>query len=502
MNVRIGRIAVGLLFTLFVTAGYAQDLAERVSEYTLDNGLRIIMVEQDFAPVVSINLMFDVGGVDEPPGLGGIAHMVEHMAFKGTRTIGSFDVAAELAALEELEVAAKALEYAEGADIDDATLAAFEERFAAARERAQSLASPNALDNLFSANGGVGLNASTGYDRTDYRISLPANRLELYARVYADVMQNTVFRGFYEERDVVREERRQRSEDSPQGVLFEAFLAEAFRVHPYGVPLIGPPDEIEGYLATEAEAIFDLFYHPNRAVLVIVGDVEPERDIEMLERYFGTWPRGPEVRPEIPEEPAQTAERRVEVTFDAEPQLLIGYRKPTVPERDAYVMDVVDYVLSNGRTSRLFDRLVTEEQAALSVSTSSSFPGTRFPNQFVIIAQPQAPTTPAELEAVIYEELERLATEPISESELTKAKNQLRANTIRALQSGSSLASNLAYHELFLGGWERLIDDLEIYDSVTAEDIMAVAERYFVEEGRTVATLMPEESAAQAPEGE
>jgi len=484
-------LAVLLLLALF-QANAQDELAENVHAYTLENGMRVIMVVRDTAPVIDFNLTFDVGGVDEPEGLGGIAHMVEHMAFKGTRSIGSYDVAEEEEALERLEVAASALEVARRAGATGEALAAFQAEFDEARGVAQALASPNALDTLLSGNGAVGLNASTGYDRTSYTVSLPANRLELYARVYADVLTNPVFRAFYEERDVVREERRQRSEDQPEGVLYEAFLREAFQVHPYGRPLIGAAAEIEGYSATEARGIFEVFYHPNRAVLVMVGDVKPERDMRIIRRYFEFVPRGPEVRADILPEPPQAEERRVEVSFGAEPQLLVGFHKPTLPERDAYVLDVLDYVLGQGRTSRLFRRMVVEDQVALAVSTSSATPGIRYPNLFIVEAQPRAPHSTEDLERVLYEELNRLKREPVREDELQRAKTLLRADVIRSLASGSALAANLAFNELFAGGWERLFDDLDTYDTVTAEEIMAAAERTFTPQNRTVATLVPE----------
>ena len=206
------------LFALAMLMGLAsaQDLREQVSTYTLDNGMRVIMVEQDAAPVISFNLMFDVGGIDEPDGLGGIAHMVEHMAFKGTQTIGTDTPDLEEQALAKVETLALALEQVRKNGSEE-EVAETQAAFLEAREEAKAFASPNALDLLFDANGGVGLNASTGYDRTSYVISMPSNRLELYARVYADILRDTVFRSFYEERDVVREERRQRSEDDPQG---------------------------------------------------------------------------------------------------------------------------------------------------------------------------------------------------------------------------------------------------------------------------------------------
>ncbi|AEB12655.1 M16 family metallopeptidase [Marinithermus hydrothermalis] len=473
----------------------AQGLEARVHAFTLDNGLRVLMVVEPSAPVIHFNLMFDVGGVDEPPGLGGIAHMVEHMAFKGTASIGSRDPEAEAEALAAVERALDALEAARARDADAAEVRRLEATFQEAREQAQRLAIPNALDNLFSANGAAGLNAGTGYDFTSFVVSLPKNRLELYARVYADVLLNPVFRSFYEERDVVREERRQRSEDDPQGFLFERFLGAAFERHPYGRPLIGSAEEIEGYRTAEAQAFFERFYHPNRAVLVMVGDLEPERDIQVIERFFGAVPQGPEARVPIPEEPPQSREKRITVRYDAEPQLAIGYHKPTYPERDAFVMDVIDALLSSGRTSRLFKRLVLEERLALDVSTSSSFPGARFPNLFLIFAQPRFPNPPEAVEAAVYAELERLKTEPVPERELEKVKNQVRAGFVRALASGPGLAQQLAFYELFLGGWENLLTYADTIQTVTAEEVQAAARRYFVPENRTVAILLPKDAS-------
>lgn len=472
----------------------AEALAARVTERTFDNGLRVLLVEDHSAPVIAFNLMFAVGGLDEPAGLGGIAHMVEHIAFKGTSTIGTDAPELEEQALAAVEVQALALAYLRREGTPE-EVAAAEDAFARAQERAQSLALPSALDNLLSTAGAVGLNASTGYDRTSYVVELPANQLELYARIYADVLRDTVFRYFYEERDVVRQERRQRSEDDPQGFLFEAFQEAAYTRHPYGRSLIGGAEVIEGYRATEAEAFFEAFYHPGEAVLVLVGDVEPERDLPLLERYFGTVPRGTPPMVLLPDEPRQEEERRVTVRYEAQPQLVVGWHKPTYPEREAFVLDLVDAILSDGRTSRLYRRMIVQDGLALNVTTSSAFPGVREPNLFLFYGQPRAPHEPEELERALYEELERLKSEPVPQAELDKVKNRVVAETVRSLASNSGLAAALAFHELFAGGWERMMEDLEIYQSITAEEIQAVAREVFVPENRTVGILLPEEQS-------
>jgi predicted Zn-dependent peptidase len=489
------RLLVSLAVLIWPHLGQAQGLGDRVTEATLTNGLRVLLVENAVAPVVAFNLTFGVGGVDEPDGLGGIAHMVEHMAFKGTTSIGSFDPEAEAHALVRLEVAAHALAWARRHG-DAEALAEAQARFDIARDAAQALAHPAPIDELLSSAGAVGLNASTGYDRTSYVVELPANRLELYARVYADVLLDTTFRYFYEERDVVRQERRQRNEDDPQGFLFEAFLSEAFAEHPYGRPLIGDAETIESYTATDAQAFLDHFYGPEDAVLVLVGDVDTERDLPILERYFGAVPRGGDRLRFAPPRVVQDDERRVSVGYEAQPQLVIGWHKPTYPARDAYVLDLISALLSNGRTSRLFERMVLEEASALDVTTSSSFPGIRYPNLFIVYAQPRSPFGPEDLEAAVLEELEHLAAEGVSQEELDKVKNLVRASTVRSLASNSGLAASLAFHELFAGGWERLFDDLDVYDAITPADVRRVAGETFVPERRTVAVLL----SAEGPE--
>lgn len=481
-----------LALVLLASLGLAQNLRERVRLYTLENGLRVIMVPDRTAPVIYFNLLSDYGGVDEPPGLGGLAHMVEHMAFKGTQSIGSRDWAKEQVALQAVETARDALDAARKSNATKEELDRLTAAFNKAREEAQALQQDSGFDDLFTRNGAQGLNASTGYDRTNYTVALPSNRLELYLRIYADVLLNPVFRSFYEEADVVREERRQRTENDPNGFLFENFLAAAYKVHPYGRPLIGSAEEIAGYRTAAALELWRANYHPNRMVLAMVGDLEPERDIALVRKYFGAVPRGPN-RPAnpIPAEPPQTAERRVTVNFNAQPAMLIGFHKPTYPSREAYVLDIVDAILTDGRTSRLFRRMVTQDQVAANVSSSSGSPGIRFPNMFLFSIQPRAPKTPEDVEKALYEELEKLKTELVSAEELQKVKAQTRVGYLRALAGGSGLAFNLAFYEMFLGGWAKVLEEEQIYASVTAEEIREVARKYFTPENRTVAILLP-----------
>ena len=442
-------------------------LAEQTYRFELENGLRDLLVRRPWAPVVHCHLMFDAGGVDEPPGLGGIAHMVEHMAFKGTSILGSLDPFREHELLARVEEAANAYFEALQSGAPQEEINRRHAEFLRAREEAQLAAQPNILRDLMNAQGAVEYNAYTSYDHTSYVVSLPANRIEAWIRIQADVLLDAVFRFFYEEVEVIKEERRQRNEDQPVGYLKERFLAAAFQKHPYGRPLIGSMEEIANYRMRTAWEFWETHYHPNRAVLVIMGDVDPERTRELVERYFGVLE--PRERPPalIPEEPEQEEERRVLVEYNAEPRLMIGWRQPVYPDRDIYVLDMIKALFTEGQSSRLYKRLVVDDRTALTVEGLTGYPGTRYPSLFVLYAKPRHPHTTEELEKAIYEEIERLQNELVSEEELKKAQNQIRTAFLFDLASNSDLADKMAYYELFRGGWENLLAYPELIQSDT-----------------------------------
>jgi predicted Zn-dependent peptidase len=303
-------------------------------------------------------------------------------------------------------------------------------------------------------------------------------------------MGHPVMREFYKERAVVMEERRLRTDDSPAGLLYEAFSASAFHAHPYHAPTIGWGSDIQTLTPAVTEAFFKRYYAPNNAVIAIVGDINPPEVIDLVERTFGKVPRGPMPPPIVTVEPTQRGERRVEVEFDAEPVVLIGYHKPAIGHPDDYVFDVIEAVLSDGVTSRLYERLVREKKLAVSVDSDTTFPGAQFPNLFAISGAPRAPHTTAEVETAIYAELERLKVEPVSKSELEKVINNLDAYLLRSLRSSSGLAGSLAYYHTVTGDWRYLVKGRDRIASVTPEDIQRVAKTYFTKNNRTVATLV------------
>ncbi len=470
-----------------------------VQEFDLRNGMKVLVLERPVAPVASFYLRFKVGAVDEPAGETGTAHLLEHMMFKGTKTLGTRDYKREVKLLEAMDEVAERIdrEMRKGAKADESGIAALEKQLANLREEHRKWVIKDEISELYERNGAEGLNASTGCDLTTYQVSLPANRLELWARIESDRMANPVFREFYPERDVVGEERRQREETDPEGLLMENFFAAAYMAHAYGRPIIGWDSDVRQLSKRRVERFFKQHYAPNNAVVAVVGAVDAKRVLPIIEEYFGGIP--PLDLPEMPEteEPPQAGERRVTVEFDAYPQVMIGYHKPTMPHFDDYVFDVIDMILSDGRTSRLYKALVEDKKIAVRVSTANGLPGNRYPNLFTIFATPRSPHTCAEVEEEIYRQLMILCRQPVTPRELAKVKNNLEAGFIRSLTSNAGLAAQLSYYQCLAGNWRYIENHLGVIGTVTAEDVRRVAERYLVERNRTVATLVKKEIAGE-----
>lgn len=470
----------------------APGLEERVVEHRLANGLTLLLMERHQAPIVSVNLTYKVGGVHEHNGITGVAHLYEHMAFKGSRTIGVTDAEKEQPVLEELDRIAEAVtaEKAKGPAADRTRLAALRKQFAEVEAKADSFVVPSELATLYQRQGGVGLNATTGKDLTRYFLSFPSNRLPLWAAVESDRMANGVLREFYKEKNVVLEERRQRTDNSPSGRLHEAFAAAAFQAHPYGLPVIGWPSDLDALSKAQTEVFFQTYYGPANAVLAIVGDFNPKDVIALVEQTFGRIPTRPPSPPVLTTEPPYAGERRVEVEYAAEPQIMIGFRKPGTGHPNDEVFDVIESLLSEGRTSRLHKRLIQEKQLAGAVSAFSDYPGAQYPNLFVIGATPRAPHTAAEVEQAVYEELDRLKKEPVTPRELEKILNQIDAGQVRALRSNSGMASRLGYFQAISGDWRETFKLRDRIAKVSPEDIRRVATQYFTKSNRVVATLV------------
>ncbi len=470
-----------------------KDFEKRVTEFDLANGMHFIVIERHDAPVVSFHSYVNAGSVDDPKGETGIAHMFEHMAFKGTEAIGSENYPAEKAALEEVERAYDRLDQARRAEADrhgaadPKKMEALEAELERAIEKANSFVIPNEYDRIVESNGGVGMNAGTSTDSTNYFYSFPANRLELWFLLEAQRFQAPVFREFYKERDVVREERRMRVESSPQGQLVEALLSTAFAAHPYKVGSAGWASDIENFRLKEAVKFFETYYVPGNITIGIAGDVDPKQARQLAEKYFGPIPKGPLPPLVRTVEPPQQGEKRAAVVSPTEPYMAIAYKRPDQNSKDDLVFDALADILAGGRTGILYRELVRDKRMALGAYAQSSFPGSKYPSLFLFFLVPNRGRSLEENEKACYEIIERLKTTKVDRETLERVKTKLRAELIRKLDNNAGLAAELTAYHVAFGDWRRLFTELGEFNKITADDVQRVARQYLVAESRTVA---------------
>lgn len=461
-----------------------------VVRHVLDNGMTFLILPRRQAPTVSLVVHYPVGSVNEHLGNTGIAHVLEHMLFKGSREIGTTDPALEAHLLGAADAAHDSLlaELARPRP-DTARVRRLTDAVAALEDEAGTHAVPNEYNRILSAAGARGLNATTSHEATRYFVELPANRLELWFALESDRMRDPVLRGFHTELDVVREERRMRLETSPGGIVETALLATAFQVHPYGVPVIGHAADLEHMSRGQVAAYFRDYYGARNAVAAIVGDVDPDQVVAWAEEYFGAVPPGRPAPPVLAREPRQAGERRITVEFDAEPRLMIAWRAVPGLHEDAPALQMLASLLTAGRSTRLYRRLVAGDRSAIHVSAYLG-PGSAHPGLFIVNAVPKAPHTPDEIEAAIYQELDRIRTEPSDSSALARIKNQIRAGEFRRLSSSLQLALQIAESEAALGDWRETFRLSRRMLRVTPEDVRRVAVKYLRESSRTVATMV------------
>jgi len=489
-----------LLALAAVAAASAQSLADfekKVTEFTLPNGLHFIVLERHEAPVVSFHSYVNAGSVNDPSGETGIAHMFEHMAFKGTPQIGTTDYEAEKQAMDNVERIYDQYdeERARGARADPAKLASLQAELREAMKKANSYVVPNEFSEIIEENGGVGLNAETSVDATQYFYSLPSNRIELWFLMEAERFANPVFREFYKERDVVREERRMRVESDPQGQLIESMQATAFEAHPYHVGAAGWASDIENFRLKEAVQFFREYYVPGNITIAIAGDVDPKQARELAEKYFGRIPAGPLPLGVRTVEPPQNGSKTVAVDSASQPLAILAWKRPNQNDKDDPVFDVISEILSSGRTSMLYTDMVRDKQIALAAQTTATFPGGKYPNLFLVLLAPNLGHTIAENEKECYAVIDRLKSQKVDDETLTRVKTRLRAGVIRSLDSNEGLASMLTFYYVNYGDWRKLLTGLDDIDHVGADDVQRVARKYLVPETRTEAFI--EAPAAQ-----
>jgi predicted Zn-dependent peptidase len=494
MNNRVLRLPALVLLFILTTLAAAQDIAsfeKRITVKTLQNGLTVIICERPEAPVFSFFTMVDAGSVQDPMGKTGLAHMFEHMAFKGTDKIGTTDYAAEKPALEKVETAYTAYiaERDKSVGRDEARLKQLEKAWRDAIAEADKYVVPNQFGKIVEQNGGEDLNAFTDYDETAYHYSLPANRLELWAYLESERFLHPVMREFYKERNVVIEERRLRTDSSPNGRLEEQFNAAAFEAHPYHRPTIGWMSDLNSFSATDAKRFFDEYYLPANIVVAVAGDVKASQLMPLIEKYFGRLPASHKPDETTTTEPPQNAERKVVLKERSQPLYFEGYHRPDYRTKDDAVYDAITDLMSEGRTSRLYRALVRDKKIAAYSAGFTGLPGTKYPHLFAFYAVPLPGHTTQEMADAIHVEIDRLKKEDISDDELKMIKTRSKANLIRGLGDNEGLATQLAIYQTRYGDWRELFRSVDRIDKVTKADIRRIANETFNDTNRTVGVI-------------
>ena len=457
-----------------------------VMEAKLKNGMTVLVLERKTSPTVAFRVYFRVGNVNNPAGFTGMAHLFEHMIFKGTRTIGTKNYAAEKPLIDELDKVSAEINAENCKPAPDALkLAALDKKLKDIETKEAAFIIPNEFQKIYDGLGGRGLNAATSEDYTMYQISLPANKVEDWMLIESDRFKNPVLREFYKERSVVLEEMRM-GQSRQTTVMWQTLAALSFFAHPYHSPTIGWESDVSRLLRPELEEYFKTYYGPNNATVAIVGDVDAKKVVGMMEKYFGGIPARPLPQVRLTEEPEQKGERRAAIVFDAQPAVYAGYHVPAHDSADQPALEMISSMLSSGRTARFYKNIVEGKQLAVSAFAGYGDPGERFPCMFVLGAVPKAPHTVTEVENAMYEELEKLKTQPVDNAELSKVLKKYQASLLSEMESNEGLASSLAYNQQILGDWRYNWTALSDLAKVTPQDIQRVAAKYFVRDNRTV----------------
>jgi predicted Zn-dependent peptidase len=473
---------------------YLDRVINQLTEFRLENGMKFIVLERHQAPVVSFLTYADVGGVDEPDGQTGVAHFLEHLAFKGTTRIGTKDYEAEKLLLDRLEELDTQLRMAKANGKQD-DVVQLQTEFQQIESQADQLIRQNELGQIVSQSGGVGLNATTSAEATKYFYSFPANKLKLWMSLESErFLEPVLRREFFKEKEVILEERRMRVDNSPIGTMVENFLDTAFTVHPYRRPVIGYEEDIRNLTPQNVQDFFDTHYVPSNITIAIVGDVKTDEVKKLAKIYFGRYKARPQAPATIKTEPPQTETRKFSLELPSQPWYLEGYHRPSVTHPDDAVYEMIGALLSNGRTSRLYRSLVEQQRLALSAQGFSGFPGDKYPNLMLFYALTAPGHTVDDVAVALRTEIDKLKTEPVTTAELQRVKTQARASLLRSLNSNMGMAQQLLEAEVKTGSWRNLFKQLDAISAVTPADIQRVAQATFTTENRTIGKLLPKQA--------
>ncbi len=490
------------------SAVHAQQV--QVEEFKLGNGMEFLLVPRADQPnVIAAGWLARVGSVNERPGITGISHFFEHMMFKGTNTIGTSDAEADRELNQQIAAIGERLrdmhlttqyDRWRAGEIDDPwdpandtqEMVTLRSHMRAAMESQRETIVKDEFDQVYTSEGGSGMNAFTSEDLTFYFINVPSNKFELWAWMESDRLSDSTFREFYSERDVVYEERRLRTESTPTGKFQEQFDSMFWMASPYNWPVIGWPTDLSSYTLAQAQEYFDTYYAPNNLVGVIVGDFDPAYIKPLIQEYFGRLERGPAAPSVVTLNVEPQAEMRMNAECDCQPQIEVRYHTVPFANEDSYALQVLASIL-NGRTGRLYKQLVEGKEIASSAFANSD--ERKYGGAFSFRAETKGDATPEQLEEAWYEIVEDLKHNPVSDHELQKVKNQSLADSYRRLQSNFFLLIQLALYEA-QGEWEYINTQPMAIQRVSPRDIMDVANKYFTKTNRAVAIY---ERKADAP---
>jgi predicted Zn-dependent peptidase len=435
----------------------------------------------------------NAGGSDERIGIWGISHFLEHMAFKGTSEVGTNNIKAEKKVLAKMDTLFNQLLAEKNSLHPDQEKV---KKMEAELEKLQKEASQYAVDefdNILKQNGGVGMNAFTSKDATVYLVSLPSNRIELWAYLESSRFSDPVFREFYKERNVIMEERRMGVENRPIGKLLEELIAIAFKDHPYHVNAIGPMSNIENITRAEMYAYFKANYTAKNMVVGVAGDIYPDQLKKMAKLYFSKLNPGRKNPRVFTKETKQVGEKTVTIYEDSQPWLIIGYHCPSILHEDFIKFSVLDRILTSGRSSRLNKQMVIQDKTALNIFSFAGFPGDKYPGLYFIGALPNTGHTTDKLLEAIDSEIEKIKKHSVTQEELDSAKTRVKVTQIRRMQSNFGMLLNLLESEMKIGSWEKAFEDLKAIEKITVNDMQELVKKYLTRNNRSIARVEKEE---------
>lgn len=482
------------------TVDIFQPIKTKIKRYTLENGLKVIFMQNGTTPTVALYWKILAGSCDETKENAGIAHMLEHMLFKGTKQVGTIDFEKEKKYLDLLdrwyhkldslnEKLNQTQNEKEKQKIEQ-SIERIKKRIQIIEDEVKKFQISEEDSIIYSIQGQRGYNAYTSEDVTNYQIELPSNRIEVWARLESDRIKNSVFREFYTERNVVAEERRMRVENNTFGLLYEKFLEAIYQNHPYGYPTIGPMKNILKFKKEQAIEFYRNYYRPDNTVIALVGNFDEDYALDIIKKYFGDWEKPPYPIPRNKPEAISYHKVDLKIQKEGSPIQLLAWLKPNFPSKDDLVLEILSDILTGRPDTRLHKKLIEEEKLVSQIAIYTSEPGERYNNLFLILIYPNLsllknPKDHKELEQLynkiqqsIFEEFQNIIENGINEKELKRVKETYLTNFIKRMRSNAFLADILTYYELIYGDYSIIFDYYNKIEEISSEDIQNAIKKY------------------------